>query len=257
MNFTAKRFFSRKVVFVRHGESTWNLQNKFCGWRDVGLTENGVKEAYQAGTYIKDAGIKFDVAHTSVLKRAVLTFNGITDSIDQHHLPVTKTYRLNERHYGALQGLNKAETAEKHGEEQVLIWRRSYDIPPPELEWEDERHPRFDEKYDHLPAEALPRSESLEMTVERVLPYWYDHICPQIKEGKNILIVAHGNSLRAIVKYLSGMSNEEILKHNIPTAIPFVYEFDENLKPIKDYFLIDPEELKAKQDAVANQGKAK
>lgn len=245
-----------KVVFLRHGESTWNKSNQFTGWTDVPLTEQGDQEGKMAGQILKDAGYKFDVAHTLVLKRAILTYNHVADITDHHYIPVYKSYRLNERHYGSLQGLNKAETLQKHGEEQVLIWRRSYDVPPPTMESDDPNHPQNDEKYSHLPKSCLPNSESLEMTLDRVMPYWEDQICPMIKEGKKVIVVAHGNSLRAIVKHLSKMSNEDVVKYNIPTGIPFVYEFDKDLNPIKDYYLLDEEELKAKQEAVANQAKA-
>jgi len=196
-----------KVVFVRHGESLWNKENRFTGWTDVGLTENGMREAEFAGQLLKQNQFKFDVAFTSVLSRTIKTFNTIADELDLHYIPVNKHWRLNERHYGALQGLNKAETAAKHGEEKVLIWRRSYDIPPPELEENDERHPKNDPRYAHLPVDVLPRTESLKLTVDRVLPYWYDQICPAILEGQRVIVVAHGNSLRAIVKHLSGMSD--------------------------------------------------
>ncbi|CAI2378475.1 unnamed protein product [Moneuplotes crassus] len=253
----ASKKVAHRVVFARHGESLWNKENRFTGWYDVGLTEKGIKEAKTAGELIRERGFQFDVAHTSVLKRAILTLNGILDTTDHHHIPVHKSYRLNERHYGGLQGLNKAETAAKHGDEQVLIWRRSFDIPPPSLEETDERHPSFDRKYSLVPKSALPSTESLKLTIDRVLPYWFDNICSHILEGKNVLVVAHGNSLRSMVKYLSGMSNEEILGYNIPTGIPFVYEFDEDLNVLNNYYLIDEEELKAKQEEVANQGKAK
>jgi len=191
-----------------------------------------------------------------VLKRAIKTYNNIVDELDHHHIPVTRSYRLNERHYGGLTGLNKAETAKKHGEDKVLTWRRSFDIPPPELEFDDERHPRFEEKYKHLPIDVLPSTESLKITIDRVLPFWFDHICPQIKDGKKVIVVAHGNSLRAIVKYLSKMGEDEIVKYNIPTGVPFVYEFDENLKPTDHYYLLDEAELKRRQEEVANQAKA-
>ena len=246
-----------KVVFVRHGESLWNKENRFTGWYDVGLSANGVKEAEFAGQLLKDGGYKFDVCHTSVLQRAICTYNTIAGELGCHWIPVNKHWRLNERHYGGLQGLNKSETAAKHGEEQVLIWRRSFDIPPPDLEETDERHPKFDDRYKSLAPELLPSTESLKLTIDRVLPYWYDQIVPDVLDEKQVIVVAHGNSLRAIVKHLSGMSEEEIIKYNIPTAVPFVYEFDENLKPIKDYYLLDEKELKARMEAVANQGKAK
>lgn len=192
-----------KVVFVRHGESQWNLENRFTGWTDVGLTENGIKEAQLAGKMLKEKNYSFDLAFTSVLTRAISTYNTIASEIDSHWIPVHKHWRLNERHYGSLQGLNKSETAAKHGEDKVLIWRRSYDIPPPELELTDERHPRNDPRYAHLPDDVLPQTESLKLTVDRVLPFWYDSICPQVLDGKNVIVVAHGNSIRAIVKHLT------------------------------------------------------
>lgn len=246
-----------KVVFVRHGESTWNKENRFTGWTDVGLTENGVNEAKFAGELLKKNGYTFDVAFTSVLTRAIQTYNTIATELGCHWIPVHKHWRLNERHYGALQGLNKAETAAKHGEEQVLVWRRSYDIPPPDLELTDERHPINDPRYQGLSPDVLPKTESLKLTVDRVLPHWYDQICPQVLQDKKVIVVAHGNSLRAIVKYLSGMSDQEIIKYNIPTACPLVYEFDQNLKPLKNYYLIDEKTLKERMKAVAEQGKAK
>ena len=229
-----------KVVFVRHGQSVWNLENKFTGWHDIGLTEQGNKEAFAAGELLNEKGFKFDVCHTSVLRRAINTWNNIAEVTNHHHIPVHKTYRLNERHYGGLTGLNKAETAAKHGD----------------LEDDDPRHPKNDSMYDTLPKDVLPGCESLELTVKRALPYWFDHICPHIKEGKKVVVAAHGNSLRAIVMYLSGMSKEEILQYNIPTGIPFVYEFDKDLNVLDDYYLIDEEELKRRQEEVANQGKA-
>lgn len=246
-----------KVVFVRHGESTWNKENRFTGWTDVALTENGIKEAQFAGELLKQNGYQFDIAFTSVLTRAIMTYNNIATELGCHYIPVHKHWRLNERHYGALQGLNKAETAAKHGEEQVTLWRRSYDIPPPELTLEDERHPQHDARYQGLPLDVLPKTESLKITVDRVLPYWYDQICPQVLDGQRVIVVAHGNSLRAIVKHLSGMSDKEIIKYNIPTACPLVYEFDESLKPIKNYYLLDEKTLKDRMEAVANQAKAK
>jgi 2,3-bisphosphoglycerate-dependent phosphoglycerate mutase len=197
------------------------------------------------------------VAFTSVLTRAISTYNTIASELNCHYIPVHKHWRLNERHYGALQGLNKSETAAKHGEEQVLVWRRSYDIPPPELTLDDERHPKFDQRYSGLPLDVLPKTESLKLTVDRVLPYWYDAICPAVLQDKKVVVVAHGNSLRAIVKHLSGMGEKEIIKYNIPTACPLVYEFDANLKPIKNYYLLDEKTLKERMAAVANQGKAK
>lgn len=199
----------------------------------------------------------FDKAFTSVLTRAVMTYNTIATELGCHYIPVTKHWRLNERHYGALQGLNKAETAAKHGEEKVMLWRRSYDIPPPELSVDDERHPRFDARYAGLPLDVLPKTESLKITVDRVLPYWYDQICPAVLDGQRVVVVAHGNSLRAIVKHLTQMSDADIIKYNIPTACPLVFEFDENLKPLKNYYLIDEKALKARMQAVADQAKAK
>lgn len=245
-----------KVVFVRHGESVWNKENRFTGWTDVGLTENGVKEAHFAGQLLKQNNLGFDVAFTSVLTRAIMTYNSIATELNGHYVPVHKHWRLNERHYGALQGLNKAETAAKHGEEKVLEWRRSYDIPPPPLDENDERHPKYDARYQGLPLDVLPRTESLKLTVDRVLPFWYDQICPAILEGQRVIVAAHGNSLRAIVKHLSGMSDAEIIKYNIPTACPLVYEFDQNLRPLKNYYLLDEKTLKERMQAVANQGKA-
>ena len=246
-----------KIVFVRHGESTWNKENKFTGWTDVPLSETGHNEAKYAGEILKNKGFNFDLCFTSVLQRAIVTFNHIADELNIHHIPVIKNWRLNERHYGALQGLNKAETAQKHGEEQVKIWRRSYDIPPPALEREDERFPGKDERYAHLPFGVLPLNESLKTTVERVLPFWNDSICPALKEGKKVVVCAHGNSLRAIVKYLDNVSEKDILEMNIPTGVPLVYELDADLNPVKHYYLATEEELKAKMEAVANQGKAK
>ena len=246
-----------KIVLMRHGESEWNRDNRFTGWADVDLTDKGIAEARNAGRLLAEAGFAFDLTYTSVLKRAIRTLWCTLDEMDLMWLPTVHSWRLNERSYGALQGLDKAETAKKHGEAQVKIWRRSYDIPPPELDLDDERHPRFQPMYSKLPADALPRTESLATTVERVLPYWNDTIAPSVLEGKNVVVVAHGNSLRAVVKHLSGMDEKEILEYNIPTACPLVFEFDEKLKPIKNYYLIDEQELKARQEAVANQGKAK
>jgi 2,3-bisphosphoglycerate-dependent phosphoglycerate mutase len=243
---------------VRHGESTWNNENKFTGWHDVPLSEHGKIEAVEAGQMLKDKGFThFDVAYTSVLKRAINTYYTISDELGMHWIPHHKHWRLNERHYGALQGLNKAETAAKHGEEQVLQWRRSYDIPPPELDLDDERHPRFLPQYQKLPIGALPKTESLATTVDRVLPFWNDTICPTILDNKNVIVVAHGNSLRAVVKHLTGMSEKEILSYNIPTAVPLVFEFDKELNPINNYYLLNNDELKRRQEAVAKQASAK
>lgn len=246
-----------KVVLLRHGESTWNKENRFTGWTDVDLTEQGTKEAKSSGRILKEEGYDFDIAYTSVLKRALRTLWIALDEMDRLWIPVEKSWRLNERHYGALQGLDKAETAEKHGEEQVLIWRRSYDIPPPDLEKTDERYPGNSPMYKDMDEKDIPTTESLKLTVDRFLPYWFDTIAPTIKSGKRVLIAAHGNSLRALVKYLDNMSEEEILKLNIPTGVPLVYELDEDLKPIRHYYLGDQDAIAAKAAAVAAQGKKK
>lgn len=226
-----------KLVLVRHGESQWNLENRFTGWVDVDLSEKGFQEAKNAGELLKKNGYTFDVCYTSVLKRAIKTNDIILNELDLMYIPVYKHWRLNERHYGGLTGLNKKEMAEKVGAEQVHIWRRSYDVPPPALEESDERHPKHDPKYHFLTAEQLPATESLKLTIERVLPYWEVEIAPTILAGKKVLISAHGNSLRALVKYLDKMSDEEIPKFEIPTGVPLVYELDENLKPIKRYYV--------------------
>jgi 2,3-bisphosphoglycerate-dependent phosphoglycerate mutase len=246
-----------KLVLVRHGQSTWNLENRFTGWTDVGLTDLGREEAHEAGRLLREGGYDFDVAYTSVLKRAIKTLWIIMEEMEREWLPVYRAWQLNERHYGALQGLNKAEMAEKFGEEQVHIWRRSYDTPPPALEWDDERHPRFDRRYATLTPEQLPATESLKLTLERVLPYWHMVLAPAILSRQRLLLVAHGNSMRALVKYLDGISDEEIPGLNIPTGVPLVYELDEDLKPIKHYYLGDPDEAAKKSAAVANQAKAK
>lgn len=246
-----------KLVLVRHGQSTWNKENRFTGWKDVDLTEQGLSEARRAGELLQAAGFEFDVAHTSVLKRAIRTLWTILDTMDQMWIPVIRSWRLNERHYGALQGLNKAETAEKYGDEQVLIWRRSYDTPPPALEKSDERYAGNQRVYrDNLKESEIPLGETLKDTVARFVPYYQAEIEPQVKAGKQVLIVAHGNSLRALVKYLDQVSDEEILKLNIPTGIPLVYELDENLKPLRSYYLGDADEAAKAAAAVANQGKA-
>lgn len=242
---------------IRHGESRWNQENRFTGWYDVDLSEKGLSEARTAGQRLRAAGYEFDIAFTSVLKRAVRTLWSVLDEMDQMYLPVHRHWRLNERHYGALQGLNKAETAAKHGEQQVLIWRRSFDIPPPVLDEKDERHPAFDKRYRDLDRRVLPKAESLKDTIERVLPYWHDAIVPAIRSGKRVLVVAHGNSLRALVKYLDNVSNEAILELNIPTGLPLVYELDQNLRTIKSEYLGDAEEVERLMRAVASQGKAK
>ena len=246
-----------KLVLVRHGESTWNKENRFTGWTDVDLSEKGREEAKKAGKVLKADGYDFDLAYTSVLKRAIRTLWYIMDEMDLMWIPVIRDWRLNERHYGALQGLNKAETAAKHGEKQVKIWRRSYDIQPPALEESDERFPGHDPKYRSLSDKELPRTECLKDTVARFLPLWKNEISADIKSGKKVLIVAHGNSLRALVKYLDNIPDEEIVGLNIPTGIPLVYELNDDLKPIKHYYLGDPEEIAKAQQAVANQGKAK
>lgn len=245
-----------KLVLVRHGQSEWNKANRFTGWKDVDLTEQGREEAQNGGRELLKAGYTFDIAYTSVLKRAIRTLWHVLDEMDLMWLPVTRAWQLNERHYGALQGLNKAETSAKHGEEQVKIWRRSYDTPPPALEKSDERYPGNDSRYSNLNEEQLPLSESLKLTVERVIPYFENEIAPAIKEGKRVLIAAHGNSLRALVKYLDSISEEEIVNLNIPTGVPLVYELDENLKPIKNYYLGDQDKINAAISGVANQGKA-
>ncbi len=246
-----------KLVLVRHGQSTWNLENRFTGWTDVGLTDLGVQEAHEAGKLLREGSYKFDVAYTSVLRRAIQTLWIVLEEMNLEWIPVTNAWQLNERHYGALQGLNKAETAQKFGEAQVKVWRRSYDTPPPALELDDPRHPRFDPRYASLTPEQLPATESLKITLERVLPYWHSTLTPAIKSGKRVLIAAHGNSIRAMVKYLDNISDADITELNIPTGLPLVYELNDDLKPIKSYYLGDPEEAAKKAAAVANQAKAK
>lgn len=244
-----------KLVLVRHGESEWNKLNLFTGWKDVDLSEKGHEEAKQAGITLKEEGYDFDVCYTSYLKRAIHTLNHILDEMDRAWLPVHKSWKLNERHYGALQGLNKSETAEKYGEDQVKIWRRSFDVKPPALEPDDERAPQNQDMFRGVDASLLPLHESLETTIERAVPYFEEVIKPDMKAGKRVIIAAHGNSLRALVKYFDDMTPEQILEVNIPTGVPLVYEFDDNFKVIKSYYLGDQEALKAKMDAVANQGK--
>jgi 2,3-bisphosphoglycerate-dependent phosphoglycerate mutase len=246
-----------KLVFVRHGQSTWNLENRFTGWTDVDLTEQGRTEAHTGGKLLREKGFTFDIAYTSVLKRAIRTLNIIQEELDLDWIPVIRAWQLNERHYGALQGLNKAEMAVKYGEAQVKIWRRSYDVPPPSLELDDERHPRFDPRYANLKPEELPSTESLKITLERVLPYWHSTLAPMIQSGKHVLIAAHGNSIRAMVKYLDNISETEITELNIPTGIPLVYELTSDLKPITHYYLADEETVRKAAEAVANQGKVK
>ena len=242
-----------KVVLLRHGESTWNKENRFTGWTDVDLSDRGRLEAEEAGRLLRDEGYVFDLAYTSVLKRALRTLHIALDVLDHLWIPEEKSWRLNERHYGALQGLNKAETAAKHGEEQTKIWRRSYDIPPPPLSPDDPRHPSRDPRYASLSPSELPVTESLKDTVARFLPYWHGTIAPSIKSGKRVLIAAHGNSLRALVKYLDKISDADIVELNIPTGIPLVYELDDNLQPIRHYYLGDPAAAAAAAARVASQ----
>jgi 2,3-bisphosphoglycerate-dependent phosphoglycerate mutase len=245
-----------KVVLLRHGESTWNKENRFTGWHDVDLTDRGRDEAREAGRLLKEGGYVFDVAFTSVLKRAIKTLGIALDTLDQLWIPVTKSWKLNERSYGALQGLNKAETAAKHGEAQTKIWRRSFDIPPPALTIDDERHPSHDPRYRDLKPSELPLTESLKDTIARFMPYWHEAIAPTIKSGKRVIIAAHGNSLRALVKDLDDIPESEIVELNIPTGIPLVYELDDNLKPLRHYYLGDPAAAAAAAARVANQTKA-
>jgi len=246
-----------KIVMVRHGESEWNQKNLFCGWFDADLSETGKGEAKNAGVMLKEKGFEFDCAFTSVLKRAIKTLYLIQEELDCHWIPVTRHWRLNERHYGALQGLNKAETAQKYGEDQVKIWRRSYDVPPPALEDGDSRCASGQKAYSQLDKKVIPKCECLKDTVARALPFWHDVIVPALRSGKKPIIAAHGNSLRAMVKYLDKMTDADILNLNIPTGIPLVYELDHNLNPIKHYYVADEAQVKAAMDKVANQGKAK
>jgi 2,3-bisphosphoglycerate-dependent phosphoglycerate mutase len=245
------------LVLLRHGESIWNKKNRFTGWTDVDLSKRGIEEAKKSGRILKQKGYTFDVAYTSVLKRAIRTLWLVLDEMDLMWIPVYRSWRLNERHYGGLQGLNKSETAAKYGEEQVLIWRRSYDIRPPALEKTDERYPGNDPIYAELEEKNIPLTECLKDTVERFLPYWHEVLSPIVKSGKRVIISAHGNSLRALVKYLDNVSDDDIVGLNIPTGIPLIYELDEALKPLKSYYLGDPEEVARAMEAVANQGKAK
>ncbi|MGZ6141838.1 MAG: 2,3-diphosphoglycerate-dependent phosphoglycerate mutase [Myxococcales bacterium] len=243
------------LVLLRHGQSTWNLENRFTGWTDVDLTPQGVAEAREAGRLLREGGYQFDLAYTSVLKRAIKTLDLTLDALDLDWLPVIKAWQLNERHYGALQGLNKAETAAKYGDAQVKIWRRSYDTPPPALERDDERHPRFDRRYAGLDAAQLPSCESLKDTVARMLPYWHGEMAAQVR-GKRVLVAAHGNSLRALIKYLDNMGDQEIVELNVPTGVPLVYELDAELRPLSKKYLGDPEAVARAAAAVAAQGKA-
>lgn len=246
-----------KVVLLRHGESTWNKENRFTGWTDVDLSEKGLEEAKKAGQILKREGFVFDIAYTSVLKRAIRTLWIVLDEMDLMWIPVIRNWRLNERHYGDLQGLNKAETAKKFGDEQVKIWRRSYDTQPPPLNKNDERYPGKDPRYSDLDGSEIPLTECLKDTVKRFVPYWEKTIAPTIQSGKKTIIAAHGNSLRALVKYLDNVSDEEIVELNIPTGIPLIYELNENMKSIQSYYLGDPEEIEKATKAVAAQGKAK
>ncbi len=247
---------TKKLVLVRHGQSTWNEENRFTGWTDVDLSEQGRLEAKLAGELLKEAGFTFDIAFTSVLKRAIKTLWIILEELDLMWIPIFNSWRLNERHYGALQGLNKAETAAKYGDEQVHIWRRSYDIPPPPLAPDDERNPGHSPIYKDLSPSEIPLTECLKDTVERFIPYWEGEIAPAIKSGKKVLVVAHGNTIRALIKYLDEVPDEEIVGVNIPTGVPLVYELDDDLRPLKHYYLGDPDEIANATQAVANQGKA-
>jgi 2,3-bisphosphoglycerate-dependent phosphoglycerate mutase len=247
----------KTLVLLRHGESAWNLENRFTGWTDVDLTPKGVQEAHEAGRLLREGGYTFDLCFTSVLKRAIRTLWIVLDDMDLVWLTVHKSWRLNERHYGDLQGLNKAETAAKFGEKQVLVWRRSYADPPPVLRPDDPRYPGHDPRYADVPKEQLPLTESLKDTVARFLPYWHERIAPEVRAGRRVVIAAHGNSLRALVKYLDGVSEEEIVGLNIPTGIPLVYELEDDLKPIRHYYLGDPEAARKAAEAVANQAARK
>ncbi len=246
-----------KLVLMRHGESQWNLENRFTGWTDVDLTETGREQARRAGELLKEKGFVFDLACTSVLTRAIRTLWIALDAMNLMYVPVHNNWRLNERHYGALQGLNKAETAAKYGDEQVLIWRRAYAIAPNPLDLDDPRHPRFDPRYDKIPAEQLPATECLKDTVARVLPFWNETIAPAMRAGRRVLVAAHGNSLRALIKHLDNVSDDDIVHLNIPTGQPLVYELDDDLRPIRHYYLGDAAEIEAAMAAVAAQGKAK
>lgn len=247
----------KKLVLLRHGESVWNKENRFTGWTDVDLSEKGLVEARKAGETLKENGFEFDIAFTSVLKRAIRTLWITLDVLDQMWIDVHRSWRLNERHYGGLQGLNKSETAQKFGEDQVKIWRRSFDTPPPPLEKTDERYPGNDPRYKNLTENELPLTESLKDTIARFMPHWHETIAPTIRQGKNVIIAAHGNSLRGLVKHLDNISDEDILGLNIPTGLPLVYELDEDLRKIQSYYLGDEEEVQKAMAAVANQGKAK
>ena len=244
------------LVLLRHGESTWNRETRFTGWADVDLTERGVAEARRAGQQLEEQGLLFDIAYTSVLKRAIRTLWIVLDELDQMWIPVHRSWRLNERHYGALQGLNKAETAHKYGDQQVLEWRRSYDTPPPPLDSSDERFPGSDPRYADLDSRDIPCTECLKDTIARFLPYWHESIAPEARAGKRVIIAAHGNSLRALVKYLDDVSDEDIVSLNIPTGVPLVYELDDSLKPVRSRYLGDADEVQKAMQSVANQGKS-
>lgn len=245
----------KRIVLLRHGESQWNLENRFTGWTDVDLTEKGIGEAKEAGQLLTHHGFNFGMAYTSYLKRAIKTMNNVLDTMNQDWIPVQKSWRLNEKHYGMLQGLNKSETAAKYGEEKVLIWRRSFDIAPDGIADTDERSAKQEARYAEIADAELPRTESLKDCIDRTLPYWTAVIFPTLKKVDDLLVVAHGNSLRGVIKHLKGISDEDIISLNLPTAEPYVFEFDDELNLVKDYFLRDPEEIKAKMAAVANQGK--
>jgi 2,3-bisphosphoglycerate-dependent phosphoglycerate mutase len=247
----------KKIVLLRHGESAWNKENRFTGWKDVDLTEKGIAEARSAGKLLAREGYDFDFTFTSLLKRAIRTLNLALEEMDRSWLPVEKDWRLNERHYGALTGLNKAETAEKFGEQQVMLWRRSYDVPPPAFEASDERNPARDRRYAGVPADQLPLTESLKETVARVVPYWQSRIAPRVAKGERLLVAAHGNSLRALIKYLDGKSDQAIIDVNVPTGIPLVYELDDALQPVRSYYLGDADAVAKAQHSVAAQGKAR
>ncbi len=247
----------KKLVLLRHGESVWNKENRFTGWTDVDLSERGINEAREAGKVLKENGFFFDIAYTSYLKRAIKTLNIVLEEMDQMWIPVKKSWRLNEKHYGNLQGLNKAETAAKFGDEQVLIWRRSYDVPPTPVAENDERNPRLDPRYRKVDPNLIPLTESLKENVERMVPYWENEIRESLKNSEQVLVAAHGNSLRSVIKYVKNISDQDIVSLNLPTGIPYVFEFDDNLNLVKDYFLGDEETIKKLMEEVANQGKAK
>ena len=247
----------KRLVLLRHGESAWNKENRFTGWTDIDLSERGIREATDAGKTLKKEGFHFKIAYTSYLTRAIRTLWLSLEQMDLIWIPVFKTWRLNEKHYGSLQGLNKSEMAEKYGDQQVLIWRRSYDVPPPPMELDDPRHPRFDPRYRDLKPSDIPATESLKETVERIVPYWLSDISKKLNEESEVLVAAHGNSLRGIVKYLKNIANEDIVGLNLPTGIPYVFEFDDDMNLLKDYFLGDPEVIKKLMEEVANQGKKK